>query len=124
MGCAYSATADGGVRAFPASGSFSPQMNSCLPGRVMLFLMGKGGAGEGNRTLVVSLGSFCSAIELHPPSGWATAGLYDWLAIFARSYCVRGAESQNRNRLNDDKEISKSSADQGGAWYVRLSMRT
>src|SRR5690606_41968655 len=25
------------------------------------------GAGEGNRTLVVSLGSFCSAIELHPP---------------------------------------------------------
>ena len=27
---------------------------------------GKTGAGEGNRTLVVSLGSFCSAIELHP----------------------------------------------------------
>src|SRR5690606_1452218 len=26
----------------------------------------KAGAGEGNRTLVVSLGSFCSAIELHP----------------------------------------------------------
>jgi hypothetical protein len=26
----------------------------------------KPGAGEGNRTLVVSLGSFCSAIELHP----------------------------------------------------------
>src|ERR1700739_495005 len=26
------------------------------------------GAGEGNRTLVVSLGSFCSTIELHPPS--------------------------------------------------------
>src|SRR6266513_3490826 len=26
------------------------------------------GAGEGNRTLVVSLGSFCSAIELHPPT--------------------------------------------------------
>jgi hypothetical protein len=25
------------------------------------------GAGEGNRTLVVSLGSFCSTIELHPP---------------------------------------------------------
>ena len=28
----------------------------------------EGGAGEGNRTLVVSLGSFCSAIELHPRS--------------------------------------------------------
>src|SRR3546814_11188890 len=27
------------------------------------------GAGEGNRTLVVSLGSFCSAIELHPQCG-------------------------------------------------------
>lgn len=26
------------------------------------------GAGEGNRTLVVSLGSFCSTIELHPQS--------------------------------------------------------
>lgn len=31
------------------------------------------GAGEGNRTLVVSLGSFCSAIELHPHG----ARLYD-----------------------------------------------
>ena len=29
--------------------------------------MGGTGAGEGNRTLVVSLGSFCSTIELHPP---------------------------------------------------------
>ena len=27
---------------------------------------GGAGAGEGNRTLVVSLGSFCSTIELHP----------------------------------------------------------
>ncbi len=26
----------------------------------------RSGAGEGNRTLVVSLGSFCSTIELHP----------------------------------------------------------
>jgi hypothetical protein len=26
-----------------------------------------GGAGEGNRTLVVSLEGFCSTIELHPP---------------------------------------------------------
>ena len=30
---------------------------------------GQDGAGEGNRTLVVSLGSFCSAIELHPRVG-------------------------------------------------------
>ncbi len=27
------------------------------------------GAGEGNRTLVLSLGSFCSTIELHPQGG-------------------------------------------------------
>ena len=28
------------------------------------------GAGEGNRTLVVSLEGFCSTIELHPPAWW------------------------------------------------------
>ena len=28
---------------------------------------GQAGAGEGNRTLVVSLEGFCSTIELHPP---------------------------------------------------------
>jgi hypothetical protein len=32
-------------------------------------VIGQIGAGEGNRTLVVSLGSFCSTIELHPPAG-------------------------------------------------------
>src|SRR5688572_22781809 len=30
---------------------------------------GVAGAGEGNRTLVVSLEGFCSTIELHPPRG-------------------------------------------------------
>jgi hypothetical protein len=30
------------------------------------------GAGEGNRTLVVSLGSFCSTIELHPQNPHST----------------------------------------------------
>src|SRR5471030_193543 len=30
------------------------------------------GAGEGNRTLVVCLGSFCSTIELHPRSAHST----------------------------------------------------
>ncbi len=29
------------------------------------------GAGEENRTLVVSLGSFCSAIELHPREAYS-----------------------------------------------------
>jgi hypothetical protein len=37
------------------------------------------GAGEGNRTLILSLGSFCSAIELHP----RRALLYAHLAILA-----------------------------------------
>ena len=32
------------------------------------------GAGEGNRTLVVSLGSFCSAIELHPRGARSSGG--------------------------------------------------
>src|SRR5215471_16137148 len=33
-------------------------------GRIVPFV----GAGEGNRTLVISLEGFCSTIELHPPS--------------------------------------------------------
>jgi hypothetical protein len=32
------------------------------------------GAGEGNRTLVVSLEGFCSTIELHPPGERADGG--------------------------------------------------
>ena len=35
--------------------------------RTHFHLRGDAGAGEGNRTLVLSLGSFCSTIELHPP---------------------------------------------------------
>src|ERR1700704_2441087 len=30
----------------------------------------RAGAGEGNRTLVISLEGFCSTIELHPPSSF------------------------------------------------------
>ena len=40
------------------------------------------GAGEGNRTLVVSLGSFCSAIELHP--------------LCCQPFCVRFSYSASR----------------------------
>ena len=47
-------------------------------GEFQLFLP-KSGAGEGNRTLVVSLGSFCSTIELHPHfrglAAFCTSGL-------------------------------------------------
>ena len=44
------------------------------------------GAGEGNRTLVISLEGFCSTIELHPrdacPTGGATGvGVPAWTII-------------------------------------------
>ena len=44
-------------------------MNDHAPG------MALNGAGEGNRTLVISLEGFCSTIELHPPEGSAAAAL-------------------------------------------------
>ena len=40
------------------------------------------GAGEGNRTLVVSLEGFCSAIELHPPDSTVTQKV---LPVFRRT---------------------------------------
>jgi hypothetical protein len=52
------------------------------------------GAGEGNRTLVVSLGSFCSAIELHPrPFAYRTRhrGVQDGRANSAMSSTVQPA---------------------------------
>ena len=44
------------------------------------------GAGEGNRTLVVSLGSLCSAIELYPRSAHFTR-VSTWLANSERGRC-------------------------------------
>ncbi len=42
--------------------------NPCVAGSIPALGTIQGdGAGEGNRTPVVSLGSFCSTIELHPP---------------------------------------------------------
>ena len=48
---------------------------SCRPSRALVRSrfqqsagLSKSGAGEGNRTLVVSLEGFCSTIELHPPT--------------------------------------------------------
>ncbi len=50
------------------------------------------GAGEGNRTLVVSLGSFCSTIELHPRAkshlfkrgGFGKRPVAEILSVFSR----------------------------------------
>src|SRR5512135_3105928 len=42
------------------------------------------GAGEGNRTLVVSLEGFCSTIELHPPDEL----IYVFLPLSAPSSCL------------------------------------
>ena len=60
------------------------------------------GAGEGDRTLVLSLGSFCSTIELHPRGNVFYAGLawvgkqmasclaayFRWLAIWPLCRCI------------------------------------
>src|SRR4051812_5554059 len=44
------------------------------------------GAGEGNRTLVISLEGFCSTIELHPPSNRSSAVHFPaYLPPFAQS---------------------------------------
>jgi hypothetical protein len=45
---------------------------------------GVSGAGEGNRTLVVSLEGFCSTIELHPPDEL----IYVFLPLSAPSSCL------------------------------------
>ena len=50
----------------------SPLPRECstteLHGQTTICLLIKFGAGEGNRTLILSLEGFCSTIELHPPS--------------------------------------------------------
>ena len=46
------------------------------------------GAGEGNRTLVVSLGSFCSTIELHPHSSRRQEFSGFCLALQAKWMCA------------------------------------
>src|ERR1700742_2593762 len=59
---------------FYASVILTPSARNCAKkGRFIDHCCGKpliAGAGEGNRTLVVSLGSFCSTIELHPRGLW------------------------------------------------------
>ncbi len=67
-----------GSRTVPPCGQLARTHNSIRSGgkdqnwtktrRALSKLLNSVGAGEGNRTLVVSLGSFCSAIELHPRS--------------------------------------------------------
>ena len=47
-----------------------PYQGSALPLSYMGAFNPVPGAGEGNRTLVVSLEGFCSTIELHPPKRW------------------------------------------------------
>ena len=53
----------------------SPLPRECstteLHGQTKICLLIKYGAGEGNRTLILSLEGFCSTIELHPPNSFA-----------------------------------------------------
>ena len=55
----------------------------------------KAGAGEGNRTLVVSLEGFCSTIELHPPCLVTKKFFTRDLAVQCR---WRGLDSNQRRR--------------------------
>ncbi len=55
---------------------------------------GENGAGEGNRTLVVSLEGFCSTIELHPLEGVSPLCLVH--AQGARTIWWRGLDSNQR----------------------------
>ena len=54
----------------PLDNPFGPRLSPMSQVRSVTYVSGPdtnfAGAGEGNRTLVVSLGSFCSAIELRP----------------------------------------------------------
>src|SRR4029078_9971253 len=60
----------------------SPTLRSERSGRAAC------GAGEGNRTLVVSLEGFCSTIELHPPAGTRTRQMTIPPAIVNRRQCL------------------------------------
>ena len=51
------------------------------------------GAGEGNRTLVISLEGFSSTIELHPPKATTSATTFSWW---------RGLDSNQRTRKRAD----------------------
>ena len=90
-----------------------------------------GGAGEGNRTLVVSLEGFCSTIELHPPFGtipdwWRgkdsnlrrqSRQIYSLLPLTAREPLPRDSTAETRDYSRRAALPSKSTAirqDTGG----------
>src|SRR5437762_1762598 len=56
------------------------------------------GAGEGNRTLVISLEGFCSTIELHPPGSSCFTGF----AGCCLAFWWRGLDSNQRRRKPTD----------------------
>src|SRR6267378_681320 len=59
----------------------------------------KAGAGEGNRTLVISLEGCCSTIELHPPSVYEIPSpLPPRRPAFSRANWWRGLDSNQRRR--------------------------
>ena len=57
------------------------------------------GAGEGNRTLVVSLEGFCSTIELHPPGYFLLHRLSPGCCL---AFWWRGLDSNQRRRKPTD----------------------
>src|SRR2546423_11618611 len=72
----------------------SPLPRECstteLHGRILGLPSEVAGAGEGNRTLVISLEGFCSTIELHPPgSSRRSRGLLCFKPRFCGLLCFK-----------------------------------
>ena len=81
----------------------SPLPRECstteLHGQTKICLLIKFGAGEGNRTLVVSLEGFCSTIELHPPGTFLLHRLSPGCCL---AFWWRGLDSNQRRRKPTD----------------------
>src|ERR687887_656348 len=73
------------------------ELHGRITGPQLRDLSSGAGAGEGNRTLVISLEGFCSTIELHPPAPCFASPRSPPLNSFARSWW-RGLDSNQRRR--------------------------
>ena len=62
------------------------------------------GAGEGNRTLVSSLGSYSSTIELHPPGPGLAAGAGRTRRVAVRARHLQAKCKEAQASVNDADE--------------------
>ena len=76
------------------------------------------GAGEGNRTLVVSLEGFCSTIELHPPTSTSTA-----LHCSRTTKAAQQRTPPLRQRTRPAQQLTPSTAQAyGGGDWIRTNV--